>query len=145
MTLTAPIVKVERWFWRYSTNIVASCRLETFRDPQGHYSVLVTERADNPGPSVTQAHRELRRAVRDWLKLDDDAAVVWYEQYDADSYTPPDDSRREISMVFFSPFKNDWHSVHVDDEQWEEIYINPQRPKPVVRRRKKREVLNGSD
>lgn len=132
----APIIKVDRWFWRYTNNIVASCRLETFRCSAGHYCVLVTERGDNPGVSVTNGHAELRKAVRSWLQLPEDMLVIWYERYDRDSYIPPRDDLSETSQVFYSPHKNGWHWFHVTEEDWDEIYHTPQRPKPVVKRRK---------
>lgn len=129
-----PIVKIDRWFWRYSENIVASVRLETFVDPKGRYCILVSERADNPGPNITDAHVALRRAVLDWLKIGPEFLPDWYERYDRESYAPPRSDLDELCCVLFGSGKFHW--VHVPTEEWEKIYIDPQRPKPVVKRRK---------
>lgn len=131
-----PIVRIDRWHYRTGPNQVASCRLETWVDAQGLFNILVTERGDNPGPNITNSHEALRRAVEIWLDLPRDLPYVWYEQYDANSYVPPDPDRVEICFLDLRETNPRWR--YVPDWVWDKIYTEARKPKPVVKRRSKK-------
>lgn len=129
------IVRYERWYWRSKSNAVGCCKLETWRDAAGGYHVLVTERGDNPGPSVTNDHAVLREALEKWLEIPDGMPYCFWEQYDEESYRPPRDREwREICSVTLSTRGPHWR--YVPDDEWQEIYINPRLPRPIVKVRK---------
>ena len=126
----------ERWWWRSTDSSPSSfCRLEIWGDDETGFSVLITERAGNPGPSVTNAHMSLRESVFDLILGDKRRDVTtFYEQYDRDSYRPARDDLSEISKVSVRSGRPHWS--HVPDEQWQEIYDDAKRknPKILVRR-----------
>lgn len=135
--MTRSVVRIDRWYYRYSQTQVACCRLETWVDSDGDYNILVTERGDNPGPSVTNAHDVLRAAVEKWLDIAPGMPYLWFEQYDANSYIPPDESRSEVCDVQLISGRPHW--THVPDDLWAAIYDEPRKPKPKVMRRPKAE------
>ena len=136
---TPPIVRFDRWFWRHSANVLGSCRLETFTtiDKKGNsiYNVLVTERGDNPGPSVTNDHARIRSEVEKWLDLPVGFDYRWLEQYDEHSYIPSRTDLSEVCGVLISA-NGTAHWYHIPDDEWREIYSDPRREKPKTIRRK---------
>lgn len=137
---TPKIVRVDRWFWRHSANVVGACRLETFTtigdDGQPLYNVLVTEREDNPGPSVTNDHARLRAEAEKWLDMPPGFQYRWLEQYDENSYSPPRFDLSEVSGVFITA-SGVPHWYHIPDDEWQRIYFEPRREKVKTVRRKK--------
>lgn len=136
MVTTVPIRKVDRWWFRVSPTQLACCRLETFFDPRGRYSLLITERSDNPGPSITDCHETLLREAIKWLGVAyKQCNVQYFEQYDRDSYAPPRDDRSEVCRVFTRGGKPHWE--YVSEEEWEAIYHAPRAPKVEIKIRRK--------
>lgn len=129
------IVKYERWHYRVNSSQIATCKLETFFDPRGRYSILVTERSDNPGPSVTNSHEVLRREIVRFLRLSHKVHFKFYEWYDRDSYNPSRDDLDEVCQVYMKGDSPHWE--YVSDEDWELIYSGPRQPRQEVRIRKK--------
>lgn len=125
------IVSYDRWYWRSTSTVIGCCRLETWKDADGGYHVLVTERADNPGPSIINDHTTLRRVVENWLEIPKNLSYRWWEQFNGDSYRP---SRREIWSL--AEVKSDGTRRNVFREEWDQIYHAPRRPPPVVKLRK---------
>lgn len=110
------------------------CRLETWFDAAGGFHVLVTEVASNPGENITDAHAVLRAEIEKWLEIPEGMAYFFWEQYDENSYRPPRDREWiEVSRVDCVPTGFIWR--HVPEEEWQEIYHEPRRPKPKTIRR----------
>lgn len=129
--MSLPIIKVKHWHYRANPSQISVCSLETFIDPSGMYSILVTELGTNSGPSVTNSHEALREAIVTELELPDDQPYRFYERYDRNSYVPPRDDLNEISEVSLAGWR------HVPEEEWDRIYIAPQRTRPKTVRRAK--------
>lgn len=125
------IVSYERWYWRSTSKVIGCCRLETWKDADGGYHVLVTERADNPGPSISTDHQTLRRVVQNWLEIPKELAYSWWEQFNEESYRPP--RERIWSLAEVDPEGN---RRNVTPEEWENVYHAPRRPPPVLKVRK---------
>ncbi len=129
-----PIVKISRWYYRATRSLTSCCRLETFVDSRGRFSILVTELSDNIGPSVTDSHGGLYKSIVRELKLPAALPYEFYERYDRNSYEPPRDDLCEISRVALKNGVPHW--FYVPDEEWDMIYANPKRPRPKTRIRK---------
>jgi len=135
MVTRTPICKFDRWWFRCDDKSLACCRLETFFDPKGRYSILVTERADNPGPSITDCHAILRTEVHKSLKLArKQLTYLWYEEYNSASYSPPRDDLSEVCRVYLRGGKPHWE--YVPDEEWDLIYHTPRKPPVEIMIRK---------
>lgn len=125
------IVSYDRWYWRSTSNSVGCCRLETWRDAEGAYHVLITERSDNPGPSIVNDHAKLRSVVENWLEIPKDLSYSWWEQFTEDSYRPRRDGLWSMAEVH-----RDGGRRSVSAEEWDEVYHAPRRPVPIVKVRK---------
>ncbi|HYX38515.1 MAG TPA: hypothetical protein VE954_35890 [Oligoflexus sp.] len=129
-----PIVKVSRWYYRATQSVTSCCRLETFVDSHGRFSILVTELSDNRGPSVTDSHGALCKSIIQELKLPAALPYEFYERFDRNSYAPPRDDLCEVTRVALKNGVPHW--FYVPDEEWDMIYANPKRPRPKTRIRK---------
>lgn len=134
MTHCVRIVKVDKWIYRVNPTTLACCKLETFFAPDGMFSILVTERGDNTGPSITNDHENLRLEIFKWLQMSKQVVHRFYEQYDRDSYVPPRDDLSEICLVTVKGAAHHWQFV--PDEEWEKIYNEPRKPRQEIKIRK---------
>lgn len=129
------VVKIESFHVRVSVKSVVICRVETWIDAKGRYHILVSERGDNPGPSITQSHEALRQELERFLKIPKHIAYRFFERFDSASYAPPRDDLSEVCEVVMRQGKPHWEFV--PDDEWYLIYAKPREPVPQIKTRKK--------
>ena len=76
------------------------CRLRQFRDAGGRPVVVVTQLAENEGPSVTNAAEHIWRAVARRL---DTTEFTLIEHYGAESFAVPDEDAMGFDIVILTP------------------------------------------
>jgi hypothetical protein len=136
IALKMPITRINRWHYRVDKRTVGCCALETWITDRNDFCVLVTELGDNPGPSITNSHEQLRRELEKWLCLEN-RTYRFFERYVATSYIPPRENDDEICEVTNVDERFRWRFV--PEDEWAEIY-HPVSQKIIRKPRKTKEL-----
>lgn len=124
----------------------SGCGLEIVPLPDGRTLVIATERADNPGTSVTNVAEHLASFVCDRFGIDPDK-LVWVEHYGYGNCLSPERAydrvtfqRRADERVVWPPAvtrskRNSWpghfgepHWATMSDPDWAALGLPPRRP-----------------
>jgi hypothetical protein len=88
------------------------CRLRLYRGAGGGLVALVTELAENPGPSVTNAVEQVWAALARRL---DTTRFTMVEHYDADSFGVEDEDPEEtFDIVSVEAGQPGWQPLHAE-------------------------------